>query len=199
MALSRDDWIEAALDALADSGLAGVAVEPLARRLGASKGSFYWHFQNRGELIIATLELWERRDTVAVIAALEAIADPRDRLVELARAAYARAARGRDAQSGVLAAASDPRVAPVLERVTLTRLNFLEALFAALGLDRTAARGRAQMAYALYLGLGDLRRAAPKAQPTTAEVEAGVELLIDALLSSAPSGPRPVEPSRHHQ
>jgi AcrR family transcriptional regulator len=40
MALSRDDWTRAALEALAAAGLAGVAVEPLARRLGASKGSF---------------------------------------------------------------------------------------------------------------------------------------------------------------
>ena len=121
MALSRDDWTRAALEALASDGLAGVAVEPLARRLGASKGSFYWHFRDRGELIAATLQLWERRDTTEVIAALEQIADPRERLQELARSAYVGAAAGNDAQSGVLAAASDLRVAPVLERVTRTR------------------------------------------------------------------------------
>jgi hypothetical protein len=62
----------------------------------------------------------------------------------------------------VLAAASDPRVAPVLERVTRTRLAFLERQYEALGLDPPAARARARMAYALYVGLGDLRRAAPQ-------------------------------------
>lgn len=179
MALSRDDWTRAALDALADDGLAGVAVEPLARRLGASKGSFYWHFRDRGELIAATLDLWERRDTVEVIAALETIADPRDRLRELARSAYSGAAAGNDAQSGVLAAASDPRVAPVLERVTRTRLAFLERQFEALGLDPPAARMRSRMAYALYVGLGDLRRAAPQIPLTEPEATAIIELILN--------------------
>src|SRR5687768_16979730 len=105
MALSRDDWTEAALDALAGTGLAAVAVDPLARRLGATKGSFYWHFANRDELIDATLERWERRDTTEVIAAIGALADPRERLVALGRRAYGDAARGTDAQAGVLAAA----------------------------------------------------------------------------------------------
>ena len=179
MALSRDDWTRAALEALASDGLAGVAVEPLARRLGASKGSFYWHFRDRGELIAATLQLWERRDTTEVIAALEQIADPRERLQELARSAYVGAAAGNDAQSGVLAAASDLRVAPVLERVTRTRLAFLERQFEALGLDPPAARTRARLAYAVYVGLGDLRRATPPAPLTESEVAAIIELIID--------------------
>jgi AcrR family transcriptional regulator len=179
MALSREDWTQAALDALADEGLAGVAVEPLARRLGASKGSFYWHFRDRGELIAATLELWARRDTTEVITALEAIADPRDRLRELARSAYIEAAQGNDAHPSVLAAASDPRVAPVLERVTRTRLAFLERQFEALGLDPPAARARARMAYALYVGLGDLRRAAPQAPMTESEAASIIEPILD--------------------
>jgi AcrR family transcriptional regulator len=183
MALSRDDWSRAALEALAADGLAGVAVEPLARRLGASKGSFYWHFRDRGDLIAATLERWERRDTTEVIAALETIADPRERLRELARSAYLGAAAGNDAQSGVLAAASDPRVAPVLERVTRTRLAFLEHQFQALGLDPPAAHTRARMAYALYVGLGDLRRAAPQAPMTESEAAAIIELILDTRRS----------------
>jgi AcrR family transcriptional regulator len=193
MALSRDDWTRAALAALATDGLAGVAVEPLARRLGASKGSFYWHFRDRSALIAATLELWERRDTTEVIAALETTPDPRERLRQLARSAYTGAAEGNDAHPWVLAAASDPRVVPVLERVTRTRLAFLERQFGALGLDRPAARARAGMAYALYVGLGDLRRAAPQAPMPEPEVASIIELVVDtpaAALDLAPlSGP----------
>lgn len=180
MALSREDWTRAALDALAQDGLAGVAVEPLARRLKASKGSFYWHFRDRSELIAATLELWERRDTVGAIASLETMADPRDRLRQLALSAYTRAAQGNDAQSAVLAAASDPRVAPVMERVTRTRLGFLERQFEALGLGPPAARARARMAYAVYVGLGDLRRAVPQAPMTEPEVASIIDLIVDA-------------------
>ena len=53
--LSADDWALAALDVIAEQGLAAVAVEPLARRLGVTKGSFYWHFPSREALLVAAL------------------------------------------------------------------------------------------------------------------------------------------------
>lgn len=185
VALSRTEWAEAGLEALAGEGLAGVAVEPLARRLKATKGSFYWHFTGRSELITATLELWERRDTIEVIAGLRAVPDPRERLVALARYAYGEAARGTDAQAGVLASAADRRVAPFLARVTRTRLEFLEQLFGELGRDAADARRRAHLAYALYLGLGDLRRAVPGLPVAGADLDRSVELMVDALVPSA--------------
>jgi AcrR family transcriptional regulator len=70
--LSASDWTAAALDALAAGGLAAVAVEPLATRLGTTKGSFYWHFTNRDALLRAVLERWERTDTEDVITYVEA-------------------------------------------------------------------------------------------------------------------------------
>ena len=54
--LSAEDWALAALDVIAESGLASVAVEPLAKRLGVTKGSFYWHFPSRDALLVAALE-----------------------------------------------------------------------------------------------------------------------------------------------
>ena len=48
--LSANDWAEAALSAIAARGIEGVAIEPLARELGVTKGSFYWHFANRNAL-----------------------------------------------------------------------------------------------------------------------------------------------------
>ena len=182
MALSRDDWTAAALDALAAVCLSAVAIDPLARRLGATKGSFYWHFSSRDELIAATLERWERRDTVDVLAALAAIADPQERLVALARGAYGRAARGTDPQAGVLAAASDPRVAPTLERVTVARLTALERLFCDAGLEPMEAARRARVAYALYVGVIDLRRAAPSSRLAEDEIEAEIEMMVGALV-----------------
>lgn len=75
-------------------------------------------------------------------------------------------------------------MAPVLERVTRTRLAFLERQFEAVGLDPSAARTRARMAYALYVGPGDVRRAAPQA-PLTGPEPAQAELIIQALVPSA--------------
>src|SRR5437870_9937833 len=90
--LSSSDWIKAAMDAIVKSGVAAVAIEPLAVRLGATKGSFYHHFPNRDALIVAALEEWERSQTEAVIERLELIPDTRERL----RAVLAAAVGDRD-------------------------------------------------------------------------------------------------------
>ena len=78
--LSAEDWARAALDAIAEQGVGAVAVEPLARRLGVTKGSFYWHFPSRDALLQAALEEWERNERELVFGSMEAIADPRARL-----------------------------------------------------------------------------------------------------------------------
>jgi AcrR family transcriptional regulator len=57
--LSPADWERAALEAIAAKGLGAVAVEPLARTLGVTKGSFYAHFSTRDDLIDAALASWE--------------------------------------------------------------------------------------------------------------------------------------------
>ena len=85
--LGRQDWIQAALDAIASGGLAAVAVEPLARKLGVTKGSFYAHFSSRDELIEAALESWERSHAEQQIDALGTIADPAERLAAVLRMA----------------------------------------------------------------------------------------------------------------
>jgi AcrR family transcriptional regulator len=178
--LSREDWADAGLEALAEDGLGAVAIDPLARRLGATKGSFYWHFANRDDLVATVLELWEQRDTTDVIAELDALPDPRERLTALGRLAFGKAARGIDPQAGILAAASDPRVAAVLARVTRRRLATLERLYRDAGLDDAGARRYARLAYALYAGTIDLRRAEPGELDSEPEIEAHVELLLRA-------------------
>ena len=62
--LSAADWIGAAMEAIVESGVRAVAVEPLAVRLGATKGSFYHHFPNRDALILAALAEWERSQRI---------------------------------------------------------------------------------------------------------------------------------------
>jgi AcrR family transcriptional regulator len=56
---TREDWLRAARLALLHGGPAAVRVEKLARDLRVTKGSFYWHFRDRGELLEALLEEWE--------------------------------------------------------------------------------------------------------------------------------------------
>lgn len=78
--LSADDWAQAALDLIAEQGVGAVAVEPLARRLGVTKGSFYWHFPSRDALLQAALERWEIFEQKEVFGSLEDVPDPSARL-----------------------------------------------------------------------------------------------------------------------
>jgi AcrR family transcriptional regulator len=84
--LGREQWLTAAVAALIRGGLDAVAVEPLATSLGVTKGSFYWHFENRDALIAALVEQWEAVGTEQVIAELDAIAPPNAFLPSFRRA-----------------------------------------------------------------------------------------------------------------
>jgi AcrR family transcriptional regulator len=64
--LGRDDWLRAGRLALLTGGAAAVRIEPLAERLGVTKGSFYWHFTDRAALLEALLREWEEELDVAL-------------------------------------------------------------------------------------------------------------------------------------
>jgi AcrR family transcriptional regulator len=177
--LSRERWIEAALDALADGGVAAVAVEPLAARLGVTKGSFYWHFRDRDGLLAAALEEWEQTGTEELIRRLDEIADPRERLTE-----WARRVLGADKARLVAlhAAADHPIVAPVLRRTTERRLQYLAALLQDAGVPPPAARRRARLLYAADLGLYQIARALDAHRPTERQLRPLIRELVDAFL-----------------
>lgn len=148
--LSSVDWEQAALEAIAEQGISAAAVEPLARRLGVTKGSFYWHFPTREALLRAALERWERVDEEEFLA-VEPIKDPRERL----RALFRRTSREMQSHvvySALLRALDHPLVQPVMSRVSQKRIDFLNVAYRQLGLDRSAASYRARLAYAAYAG-----------------------------------------------
>lgn len=165
--LTKDDWTAAALAALADGGLASVAIEPLAARLGTTKGSAYWHFPNRDALLHATLDRWEHDNTEAVIALVEsASAEPADRLRHLF-ATVLEADRAAHIELALQASADHPLVVTALRRVTTRRLTYLATLFTQLGFPPPAARRRALLAHAIYLGQAQLTRSTPAVLPAT--------------------------------
>lgn len=149
--LSAADWEQAALDVLAESGVAAVAVEPLARRLGVTKGSFYWHFPNRDALLLAAIERWEKGDEADVLVPAESIADPQQRLRELIRqVSFERQSHAIFA--ALLKALDQPLIQPMIERVSERRLDFLSAAFRDAGHDAKAAINRARLTYTAYVG-----------------------------------------------
>ncbi len=157
-----------------------MAIEPLARRLGVTKGSFYWHFADRGALLRAALRRWEDSYTERVIARVTDVRDPRERLRRLVGSALA---GGRSDRIHIaLAAAKHSFVRDALARVTRRRLNYLEACYADLGRPGREARRSALLAYTVYVGLVHLRFEAPRELPGEDAFTAYVEQLIERLV-----------------
>ena len=182
--LRREDWTAAALDALAREGVAGVAVDRLARRLGASRGSFYWHFRDRRELVDAALEAWERTHTTELIAEAADIADPAARLRAVFAEVYERPVD--EIEVALAATAQDPVVAPTFARVTRTRIAFLTRIFADLGLPDDDAAARAWLAYAFYIGHHTLGRGDELAADRPQRLDAVLELLLSPAAAARP-------------
>lgn len=182
--LTKDDWTRAALDALSAGGLTAVAVEPLAARLNATKGSFYWHFRNRDELVMATLDLWRHTSTTSVIALLESSGAPaRTRIRQLFLQAFAPHTHNA-ANLALLAAADHPLVAPVIVEVTRQRLDYLTDLFRDLGHPEDRARQRAVFAYSAFIGQLQLARTVPDLLPSAgAATDAYADDVLAALTS----------------
>jgi AcrR family transcriptional regulator len=176
---SVNDWEEAALDAIAAGGLDSLSIPELARTLGVTKGSFYWHFASLDELTAASLRRWEESDA-ATVAELAAIRDPRARL----RAAFTEAQEWLRAHAlfVALSASGDKRVTAVLRRISDRRLRFLVAAYEELGFESEEAQNRAMLAYVAYVGLMHIRKTASARRLTASRMEAFAAHAIETLI-----------------
>lgn len=179
--LNAQDWARAALDALAAGGMDAVAVEPLARQLGVTKGSFYWHFANREALLRAALELWEKRETEDVLARVGDEADPYERIVKIFKEANAGYRSGR-LYLAIAAAEDRPLVREFVQRVSQRRLDYLVECYQALGFDLPRARHWARFAYATFMGNLQIRRDSPDLIPTGPAFNDYLKLMIRTLI-----------------
>ena len=162
------------------------ATEPLAARLGATKGSFYWHFRSRDALVAAALEHWERTTTDEVIAEIDTVSDdPGARLRALFKRVTELAAGDR-IEVALLATADHPLVAPVLDRVTRRRMGYCAGLFAQLGLAPAESRRRALLAYSAYLGHAQLAHSTPDLLPRGRSAKRSYLDHVLAALGAAP-------------
>lgn len=182
--LSAEDWARAALDAMAAKGLDAVAVEPLARQLGVTKGSFYWHFPNREALLAAALERWEQDETEAVLARVDAVAEPYARIVALFKQANSSYRSGR-LYLALAAAADHPAVHAIVERVSQRRLSYLFDCYRALGMDKREADHWSRFAYATFVGNLQIRRDVPDAIPEGPAFAEYLKLMIKTLIPRA--------------
>jgi AcrR family transcriptional regulator len=180
----REVWIDSALQALASAGPQGVRIEVLAERLGVSKGGFYWHFENREQLLREMLDSWEQRMVSDVIAAVESEPDdPRAKLQHLFELA---STKGIDMLPAELAlrdwALRDADVAARLRRVDTRRMDYLRRLFAPISADEEDVEARSILAFSLFIGSHFVRAEHPGR--SRSEV---LKLALDHLLKPATS------------
>lgn len=162
-----------------------MAVEALARELGVTKGSFYWHFRTRDELVDAALALWEREHTAELIAQVDetsGVADPASRLRHLFRVIVGHAAVDQ-VELPLLALSEDERVAPALQRVTERRIDYVARIYGELGFDGERARDRAVLAYAAYLGHLQLIRTGLLPVHDEQRLHRHLDAVLDTLLA----------------
>ena len=154
--LDRAAWVQAALDTLADEGVTGIRVEVLAKRLHVTKGSFYWHFKDRQDLLAGVLDVWKEgriRDIIKqtrpepgkeqaqlfhVIDVYSASRNKKGILIELAMREWAR---------------RDSLAAATVEEVDAWRLRCARELFLAIGLPLHEASTRSMLLYAYVFGV----------------------------------------------
>ena len=142
---SKEDWIDAALDHLLVHGSPNVKVERLARAMGVTKGSFYWHFQDRDDLLRQTAEQWFENQQEHLRRLRQGQAAPGRRLEELI--AFTAAKDGRPDLAMRLWARQAPWVDDLVKQVDRDRLAYCISLFEDLGFTGDAARLRANLVY----------------------------------------------------
>ena len=178
--LDVSDWVEAALAALAEGGVDAVRVEPLAKALEVTKGSFYWHFTDRRALLDAVLTHWSQGRRATIRQQADLPGDPGARLRYLAGLYTERAnPRGLTIELAIRALArGDRKAAEAVRAVDLERLKIVSGLFGGLGWNAAQAQARAVLFYSYLFGESLL-------DPQTVSVRSR-NLAIEALLQLKP-------------
>ncbi|WP_223787032.1 TetR/AcrR family transcriptional regulator [Marinicella meishanensis] len=149
--LNPADWELATLNVIAHQGVSAVAVENLAKELGVTKGSFYWHFANRKDLIVSALKRWQEDDRAVIKEKIWSIPDPHERL----KAWFSLSAEPLQSHliyATLLADRQHDFVAKVLKEVTLERLAYLQKSYQGIGYEEASAKQQALLAYSVYVG-----------------------------------------------
>jgi AcrR family transcriptional regulator len=160
--LSATDWLNHGLKTLAEEGFTALKAVPLAKSMGVSRGSFYWHFADieafHGEL----LKLWRDIAAERIIADVDAASEKDNPMQILLHRVFG---EQRALESAVRRwAAVDPAARAAVQAIDRRRVSYVEGLLRVAGVADNDARTRAQILYWTYLGFALSDRALPPTQ-----------------------------------
>lgn len=151
---SPELWLEAAYDSLLESGVDAVKIQPLAKKLGLSRTSFYWFFKDREELLSALLVRWRDKNTGNLVRRSEAYAETLVEAMlnvfdcwldaELFDAKFEFAIRSWAIQS--------EEIQKEVQQADKLRLEALKRMFMRFGYEEIAADVRARTTYLVQIG-----------------------------------------------
>lgn len=182
--LSRDDWVKGAIDFLTDHGVDSLRLDSLAERLGVTKGSFYSHFESRGELLEAVLTRW-REGLSTEVAGLLGTHDgkPLDRLRRLMTLGFADRP---DVPGGPFEmtlrgwARRNARVREIIRHVDASRIANVQSLYLEAGIDRERASAYAVI-HMTFVTASRMMLANASRADLDRSRDIGIRHLIDAL------------------
>ena len=160
--LTPEAWIEAATAVLVDQGIDHVRVDVLAGQLQVTRGSFYWHFRDREELLRCVLQAWRELSTVQLTRRLEsARGDPREQLRDVISLPFRGRAAVRAARIELAIRAwarRDPMAQEAVDEGDAARIAYHGQIFQALGFKAAEAQMRGFLLYSYELAESLLAR-----------------------------------------
>ena len=157
--LSREDWVREALEVLQERGADGVKIVVIAKRMGVTSGSFYWHFKGLQDLLDCLLDYWERELTDAIMELAKSFGGPpKDRILNLMLRVIEEDAAAYD-HAILVWARKDPAANEVFARTLRKRFDFARWMFRQCGFShrQAAIRGRLMVAYLMGESATDLK------------------------------------------
>jgi AcrR family transcriptional regulator len=157
--LTPTDWLRAAFQNLSLEGVSSIKAEVLAKKLGATKGSFYWHFKDVPTFKAEMLKLWEAEATKGIMMSVTS-STPKGPARLHVLASIVSQMNADNEYGGLRAepairewARVDAQAATAMQRVDRARVGFVKKLFVETGCQSADAKLRAELFYSGFLGL----------------------------------------------
>ncbi|MEP3046309.1 MAG: TetR/AcrR family transcriptional regulator [Roseibium sp.] len=150
--LGRDDWLLATLSALQSKGVEGIKIVGLAKELGVTSGSFYWHFKDLNDLLTSSLEFWVVELTEKIMLNAKTFEGTAEgRILNLMTEVVRNDAAAPDHAISVWAR-RDPDVNEIYQRTLERRFDFASWTFEQVGFNHADAALRGRMLVAYLMG-----------------------------------------------
>jgi len=152
--LSRSDWLAAARRVFVGTGIDEVKIDRLAKELGVTRGSFYWHFKDLDDLRSALVEDWREHNRREIEAIEKHWVDESPSLIDVGVAWFAERQGDMTVFSSAMRdwARKDNRIAPLVHEIDRSWIALIARAFAAMGYDADDSTVRARIVYYHRIG-----------------------------------------------